>query len=128
MTYYKTSRAGRNTFDYKMIRKLVESGEITLLEEIEIPVRTANDVIEEFFSEKHIDYISIDAEGLGAFILESLNLTSMLIDVILVEMNPNDPKSRELYIKLDKLGYEMEYTNIGMGQDFLFYKKQVFKA
>jgi FkbM family methyltransferase len=128
LTYYKTTRAGHNTFIKENFSNKVKSGEISIIDKIEIPMRSIQSIIKEFFPEKHVDYISIDIEGMDTAVINSIDLTDIRVDVILIEMRPDSLESRNLYLKLHKLGYGMKYQGIGGEGDFLFFRNDLFNS
>ena len=125
LKYYRTNRAGYNTF-YKEGLKHFPPG-VYLQEEVDVRVRSIEDIVEEYFPNRYINYVTIDAEGMGAAILDAMLSCNVIMDVIIIEMNTENTQSRKLYLKLKRLGYGMLYYGIGTSQDFLFYNKNVFK-
>ena len=132
MTYYKTNRSGYNTFVKDIAEKYgtntssgVKVG-VHVTETIPVPVYPINLILAENFSQKHIDYISVDIEGMVCEVVADIDFDQYQIDIILLEMNPDSTESHELYRKLSELNYKMVYKGIGGGGDFLFYRKDVF--
>lgn len=123
-TYYKTKHAGYNTF-VKEVADTYPSRGIDVTE-IKIPMKYIGDILEENFPSGHIDYMSVDVEGMGVRIVNAIDFSRYTIDVMLLEMEFNDDESRKLYLKLLDLGYTARYRGIGAGKDFLFYKTSVF--
>lgn len=125
MTYYKTNRAGYNTFVKEIAAGYKEKG-IEIVEEINIPMYSINGILEKYFPDGHIDYMSIDIEGMGDKVLDSIDFSKYDIDILLVEMEFASDFSRNVYLKLKDMGYVSQYRGIGSGKDFLFYKYDVF--
>lgn len=125
-TYYKTKHAGYNTF----VKEVADTYEGRGLEvqEIKIPMKYIGDILEENFKDGHIDFMSVDVEGMGARIVNAIDFNWYDIDVILLEMDFEKEESRKLYMKLYELGYTSRYRGIGAGKDFLFFKTDVFDA
>jgi len=123
-TYYKTKHAGYNAF-VKEVADTYPSRGIDVTE-IKIPMKYIGDILEENFPSGHIDYMSVDVEGMGVRIVNAIDFSRYTIDVMLLEMEFNDDESRKLYLKLLDLGYTARYRGIGAGKDFLFYKTSVF--
>ena len=122
--YYKTPHAGYNTF----VKEIADTYDKCLLpvEEIKIPMKSIGTILGENFPSGHIDYMSVDVEGMGVRLLNAIDFNRYDIDVILLEMEFNEDESRKLYLKLLDLGYVARYRGIGAGKDFLFYKESVF--
>ena len=123
-TYYKTPHAGYNTF-VKEIADTYYNRSIPV-EEIKIPMKSIGSILAENFPDGHIDYMSVDVEGMGERIVNAIDFNKYSIDVILLEMEYDEEESKDLYLKLLNLGYVARYRGIGAGKDFLFYKKDVF--
>lgn len=126
-TYYKTAHAGYNTFIKEIADTYIKKG--LKVEELSIPMRSIGSILSDNFSSTgHIDYISVDVEGMGVRIVNAIDFNRYSIDVILLEMDFDAKESRELYLKLTDLGYSSRYRGIGAGKDFLFFKTSVFGA
>ncbi len=130
MTYYKTNRAGYNTFVKSIAEKYGTApegtGGVYVTETLSVPIYPINMILAENFPEKHVDYISVDIEGMGCEVVSDIDFDQYQIDVILLEMNPDSLESHQLYRKLAGLNYQMVYKGIGGRGDFLFYRKDVF--
>ena len=59
------------------------------------------DILEENFKDGHIDFMSVDVEGMGARIVNAIDFNWYDIDVILLEMDFNKEESRKLYMNWD---------------------------
>jgi hypothetical protein len=125
MTYYKTNRAGYNTFVEDLISDYENKG-IQVVEKIIVPMLSINRILEQNFPDGHVDFMSMDIEGMGDIVVNSIDFNKFEIDVLLLEMEYNSELSRNLFIKLHELGYESQFRGIGGGKDFLFYKKAIF--
>lgn len=123
-TYYKTPHAGYNTF-VKEIADTYKERNLDV-EEIKIPMKPIGLILEENFPTGHIDYMSVDVEGMGVRLVNAIDFDKYDIDVILLEMDYDTEESRKLYMKLLDLGYIARYRGIGAGKDFLFYKERTF--
>lgn len=123
-TYYKTDHAGYNTF----VKEVADTYEAKGLEvkEIKIPMKYIGSILDENFPSGHIDYMSVDVEGMGVRIVNAIDFSRYSIDVMLLEMDFDEEESRKLYFKLLNMGYKARYRGIGAGKDFLFYKTSVF--
>ena len=123
-TYYKTKHAGYNTF-VKEIADTYPARNIDV-QEIKISMKYIGEILEENFKDGHVDYMSVDIEGMGVRVVNAIDFSKYKIDVILLEMDYDEEESRKLYLKLLDLGYIAKYRGIGAGKDFLFYRKDVF--
>lgn len=123
-TYYKTPHAGYNTF-VKEIADTYKDRNLKV-EEIKIPMKSISEILNENFPSGHIDYMSVDVEGMGVRIVNAIDFNKFNIDVMLLEMDFDKEESRKLYLKLLNLGYVARYRGIGAGKDFLFFKENVF--
>lgn len=130
LTYYKTNRAGYNTFvESRAKRYGVDMGcalGVRVTGKLSVEMYPINNILAEQFPEKHIDFLSVDIEGMSSDVVFDIDFSQYQVDVILVEMEPDSPEAYELYKKLIGLEYKMVYRGIGGGGDFLFYKKEVF--
>lgn len=122
--YYKTPHAGYNTFVKEIADQYVNKG--LKVEELKVPMRDIASILDENFPSGHIDYMSVDVEGMGVRIVNAIDFERYSIDVILLEMDFDEEESRKLYMKLMNLGYISRYRHIGAEKDFLFFKKDVF--
>lgn len=127
-TYYKTAHAGYNTFMKEIADQYVKQG--LIVEEMKVPMKDIGSILEENFASwgGHIDYMSVDVEGMGVRIVNAIDFDRYNIDVILLEMDFDEEESRKLYMKLLDLGYSSRYRQIGGKKDFLFFKTDVFGA
>ena len=123
-TYYKTRHAGYNTFIKEIADTYASKG--LDVQEIKIPMKYIGDILEENFKDGHIDFMSVDVEGMGTRIVDAIDFNRYDIDVILLEMDFDEEASRKIYMKLHELGYESRYRVVGEGKDFLFFKTEVF--
>lgn len=123
-TYYKTNHAGYNTFVKEIADTYPNKG--IKVNEIKVPMKYIGSILDENFPSGHIDYMSVDVEGMGVRIVNAIDFSKYSIDVILLEMDFDMEDSRKLYLKLLNLGYSVRYRGIGAGKDFLFFKTSVF--
>lgn len=122
--YYKTKHAGYNTF----VKEIADTyaGRGLEVQKIKIPMVYIGDILKENFPDNHIDFMSVDVEGMGARIVNAIDLNKYDIDVILLEMDLDKEESRKIYMKLYEAGYTSRYRGIGAQKDFLFFKKDIF--
>ncbi len=125
-TYYKTKHAGYNTF----VKEIADTypGIGLEVQEIKIPMMYIGDILKENFPDNHIDFMSVDVEGMGARIVNAIDFDKYDIDIILLELDFDKEESRKVFMKLYEAGYTSRYKGIGMAKDFLFFKKDIFGA
>ncbi|NLX64572.1 MAG: hypothetical protein GX022_07360 [Clostridiaceae bacterium] len=124
MTYYKTTRIGRNSFlKDKIIADMQKIPDLRILEELSIPMYPVNRIIREHFADGHIDFISIDIEGMDCEVLESIDWDAVRIDVLLAELNPNSDRVSSFISWMGEKWYDYEFLADGM---ILFYRRDVF--
>lgn len=126
LKYYKTNRAGYNTFAENRLNIFDKKG-ITVTEILSIPVYGINEILEKYFKDGHIDYMSIDIEGMDEEVLLALDFHKFSVDIILCEIEYDTDLSRKLFCKLIDMGYEVKWRGIGTAKDFLCYKKEIFQ-
>lgn len=81
--YYKTKHAGYNTFVKEIADTYADRG--LEVQKIKIPMVYIGDILKENFPDNHIDFMSVDVEGMGARIVNAIDLNKYDIDVILLE-------------------------------------------
>lgn len=123
-TYYKTEHAGYNTFIKEIADTYADRG--LKVQEIQIPMMYIGDILKENFPDGHIDFMSVDVEGMGVRIVDAIDFNKYEIDVMLLEMDLDKEESAKLYMKLYDAGYTSRYRGIGAKKDFLFFRKNIF--
>ena len=123
LDYYKISSSPMNTFSREFAEKAITSG-VRIVDVVKVPVITMRTLLDEYLPpDQHIDFMSIDCEGLDLSILQSNDWSRYRPDYILIEIHtngrtweiPNCPVTR--YLK--GLGYEF----IGQGCVTTLYKR-----
>lgn len=82
--FYIFNEKGINTFDKDEALKRAASGRFQLLETVQVPLQTINEIIAENFDTTP-DFLSIDIEGLDLKVLQSLDFEKYQVKVICVE-------------------------------------------
>lgn len=114
--YMIDSRSGRNTFDLATAEAFVASHpECKIRNIVDIDVVTINQIIEQHANGKCPDFLSIDAEGLDARILKSMNFTKYRPKVICVETISGDGTgSPDMILEtIAKADYSFYFRTIG---------------
>jgi FkbM family methyltransferase len=85
MEYYSFTEPALNSFDKTLAQERIDGGWI-LKEIIKVPVTTINDILNKYLPEnKHIDFMTIDVEGLEYRIIQSLDFVKYAPDFFLIE-------------------------------------------
>ena len=84
LDFYVMSAATLNTFSHDEARK-AEGDKIKIDKIIKVPVLPVNDVLNEHFVDKTLDFLSLDVEGLDLLILQTFDFKRFRPKVICVE-------------------------------------------
>ncbi|MFV8819714.1 FkbM family methyltransferase [Haliea sp. E17] len=109
LTLYMFKEGAYNTFDQQEKVRLEKAKNIRCEEEVTVPVRTLNSILEAE-SVENIDLLSIDVEGFELAVLEGLDLERYQPAVMIVEIKRDlysDIVEHELYQYLVRHGYTM---------------------
>ena len=106
LDYYVLSATTRSTFNKIEADRLIQSGFCKLEERISVPVTTLDIIIEQYFSAKSPDFISIDTEGYDEQILRSIDLNKHRPAIFCVETLAYKPDGKEQ--KIDKVRQYLE--------------------
>jgi len=87
LTFYMIDKwSGRNTFNQETAEEFVRAyPEFQITEQIQVPVVTVSDVVDQYFAGVFPDFLSIDVEGLDEPVLRSINYDKSSPKVICVE-------------------------------------------
>ncbi len=122
LDYYRMSSSPMNTFSPEFAKRAEEEG-AKIVEVVKVPVITLRELLDKYLlNGQHIDFMSIDCEGLDLSILQSNDWARYRPDYILIEIHtggknweiPNCPVS--IYLK--KQGYEF----VGQGNVTTIYR------
>lgn len=110
LPFYVMSVPTLNTFSKDEAERCAAMGTHRIVEVIEVPLRDANGIIEEYFAGKSPDFVSIDVEGLDLEIVRSMDLVRYRPAVICVETitfseNFDGAKIQEIGEHLQEQGY-----------------------
>lgn len=85
LTYYKTNRAGYNTFvESRAKRYGVDMGcalGVRVTDTISVETYPINSILAEQFPEKHIDFLSVDIEGMSSDVVFDIDFNQYQVDV-----------------------------------------------
>ncbi|MDR1324376.1 MAG: FkbM family methyltransferase [Candidatus Margulisbacteria bacterium] len=110
LDYYVFEESALNCFDKNRAEELIEIG-WKLKEIIKVKCLSINDILERNFDKKHIDFITIDVEGMELQILQSLDFQKYAPDFFLIEENDftnkdfMDYKVTPIYVLLRQHNY-----------------------
>ena len=88
--------------DQRLVQEHLDKKLINEQYQVNVEVRTLNDILQEANFDKKIDFISIDTEGTELDVLKGLDLNQWDISLLLVENNYNDPDIEQY---LNEFGY-----------------------
>ena len=83
--FYIMSSRALNTFSKEEAERVSKSGNVKIDKIIQVELININDVLSSYFSEKGLDYLTIDVEGYDLAILKSLDFENHCPKVICVE-------------------------------------------
>lgn len=119
--YMYSDTSGRNTFSPHEVKTM--EGILSVVQEIELPVMTLNEIIEEHYFGKFPDLLTCDIEGLDFEVLSTLPAYSVDIEmpkIIIVEVRKhNSERMRNL---MAEKGY---WFVLRMGENLLFIRKEL---
>ena len=122
LDYYRMSSSPMNTFSKEFAERATKEG-VKILEVVKVPVITMKELLDKYLPVgQHIDFVSIDCEGLDLSILQSNDWDKYRPDYILIEIH-TDGKNWEIPTcpvtqYLNELGYEF----VGQGCVTTLYK------
>lgn len=90
--YFELIPSVLSSFDADVVENLITSKKATLLRETKIDVIKPNQLFENYAQDQHIDFLSIDVEGLDLQILEAIDFSSYRPSLICVEFNTEHDK------------------------------------
>lgn len=132
---FPDSANGLSTFSEKDAKHWQEVGmkgvgKILFEKVIKLPLMPVNDVLQKYFSDKTLNIISIDVEGLDLEILKSLDLHKFKPEIICVETlqydaNQNGFKDQDIFDFMLSKEYEV-YADTWVNT--IFCRKDVFKT
>jgi FkbM family methyltransferase len=113
LKYYIFNAADLNTFDSSKIEIYLKFPGVKLEREIILKTRTLEQILDEHFEKlnsSHIDFLSVDVEGLDLQVLKSNNWQKYRPDYVLAEdlfQNATETSSGKLATFMRSVGYEL---------------------
>jgi hypothetical protein len=113
LKYYIFNSTDLNTFDASKIEVYLKYPGVKLLKEISLKTKTLEHILDEHISKlksSHIDFLSVDVEGLDLAVLRSNNWQKYRPDYVLAEdlfQNATETSSGKLATFMRSIGYEL---------------------
>lgn len=94
LKFFEMTPSVLSTLDKGTAETYVNEGRARIFRTYDIPIMSITDVLERAFKGGHVDFLSIDVEGLDASLLESADLAKWRPSLICIETNDDAAKSR----------------------------------
>lgn len=110
LTFFEFNEGAYNTFDAQKVEHILAKSKVKLVRESRVPVNTLEAILEKYLPEgKHIDFITVDVEGLDFQVLSSNNWEKYRPRFLLVEcyLDFTDLRKDKIYTYLTDLGYTL---------------------
>ena len=122
LDYYKMAYSPMNTFS-KEFAETAEKDGVKVLEVVKVPVITMKDLLDKYLpAGQHIDFFSIDCEGLDLSILKSNDWTRYRPDYILIEVHTGGKNWQIPSCAVSQYMNEQGYEFVGQGFMTTLYK------
>ena len=121
--YYIMSLGAMNTFSREFAEKAIEHG-VKIVEVKKITVITLSQLLEEYLPDgQHVDFFTIDAEGLDLTILKSNDWNRFRPDYILIEVHAENGNSTILSAPVSAFLDSVGYSFVGQTVSTTLYKR-----
>lgn len=91
LTYYKFNEPALNTFDKTVATDRTTNANYKVIETIQVPIRTLESILDQHLQDgQHIDFLSVDVEGLDLPVLKSNNWHRYRPTIVLAESLDSD--------------------------------------
>lgn len=107
MTFYKTSADTLSTFSEHEVQNLEKEG-YEVISAKKVPVLPLVDIFTKHLADKHVDFMSLDVEGLELDVLKSNDWSRFRPFIVVAEINKNVEKIIHFLKEHD---YELVYNN-----------------
>ncbi len=111
LTFYCFDEPALNTFDPALARKRNTGRPYRIVQEVQIPIQPLSTILNQHLSpNQHIDFFTIDVEGLDLEVLRSNDWTRYAPSFVLVEdtdFQPERASDSEMYRFLKEQGYNI---------------------
>ena len=123
LDYYRMSLSAMNTFSKEFAEKAVDQG-FKIVDEVKVPVVTLRALLDECLPKgQHIDFMSVDCEGMDLTILQSNDWTQYRPDYVLVEIHTGGKNWEIPGCPVTRYMNEQGYEFAGQGVMTTFYKR-----
>lgn len=125
LTYYVTNYPELNTLSIDYIKKwnaTDDSRKIEIIQKIKVKKTSINDILNKFFKDKDLHYLSIDVEGEDENILRSINYEQFSPSLICIE--PSDYFFKGRSESIDQFMDTKNYKKIAQNYANRFYVKR----
>ena len=123
LDYYRMSSSPMNTFSKEFAEKVARDG-VKLVEVVKVPVITMRELLDKYLPPgQHIDFVSIDCEGLDLSILQSNDWARYRPDYILIEIHTGGKNWEIPNCPITKYLNEQGYEFVGQGCVTTLYKR-----
>lgn len=108
LEYYMFEEPAYNGFYSEEMLKEVGDEKVQLLQKIKVPICKLRDICAQYVGERHIDFMTIDVEGMELEVLKSNDWEKYRPKWLLVEeIDILNVKEKAVYHYLEKRGYEL---------------------
>ena len=116
LNYYRMNMPAMNSFSEEFVKKSLRSPNVKLVDTVKVPVERLDSLLDKYLPQgQHIDFMSIDCEGLDSEILESSNWEKYHPDYVLIEIHTYGHNESVLETKAAKFLIEHGYQYVGQG-------------
>lgn len=123
LDYYRMSCSPMNTFLKEFAERATRDG-VKILEVVKVPVITMKELLDKYLPEgQHIDFLSIDCEGLDLSILKSNDWNTYRPDYILIEIHMDGKNWKIPSCPVTQYMNEQGYEFAGQGVVTTLYKR-----
>ncbi len=123
LDYYRMSSSPMNTFSKEFAERAVTKG-VKIVDVVKIPVITLKEMLDRHLPKgQHIDFLSVDCEGLDLSILQSNDWNKYRPDYILIEIHTGGENWRIPGGSVTKYLNEQGYEFAGQGCVTTLYKR-----
>ena len=123
LDYYRMSLSPMNTFSKEFAERATKEG-VKILEVVKVPVMTMRELLDKYLPKgQHIDFFSIDCEGLDLSILQSNNWSLYRPDYILIEIHTGGKNWEVPTCPVTQYLNKQGYAFVGQGYVTTLYKR-----
>lgn len=108
MTFYMLASSALSSFSEESAKRNSQEYNYPIVDKIKVKTDTLKNIINYYAPDKHIDFMSVDVEGLEIQVLKGNDWHKYRPDFLVVECNIN---AAELNRFIDEIGYNLIYDN-----------------